>query len=140
MKFKELLDSVKALRPSGYTDDELIDWLNKIERNIWNTLVITHALPDGMPTELPVYDSHTDDDARLIAPLLHDEVYRHFLIMQIDLFNLEYVKYNNSRALYTAAWVEMANWWNRNFRPVKRVDGFRLDSSGPGGINALSST
>lgn len=140
MKLKELLDSVKALRPSGYTDAELIAWLNRIERNIWNTLVITHALPDGMPTELPVYDEDTDDDALLLAPLLHDEIYQHYLIMQIDLYNTEYVKYNNSRALYNTAWVELANWWNRNYRPVKKVDGFRVDSAGSGGINALSST
>lgn len=140
MKLKELLDSVKALRPSGYTDAELIAWLNRIERNIWNTLVITHELPDGMPTELPVYDEDTDDDALLLAPLLHDEIYQHYLIMQIDLYNTEYVKYNNSRALYNTAWVELANWWNRNYRPVKKVDGFRVDSAGSGGINALSST
>ena len=39
MQIKELLDSVKALRPSSYTDAELIAWLNRIERNIWNNLV-----------------------------------------------------------------------------------------------------
>lgn len=141
MQIKELLDSVKALRPSAYTDAELIAWINRIERMIWNSLVITHALPDGMVTELPVYDALTDNDTVLLAPLLHDEIYQHFLIMQIDLYNGEYVKYNNSRALYNTAWMGLANWWNRNYRPVKRIDGFTLDASGTGGyIDPLSST
>ena len=141
MQIKELMDSVKALRPSGYTDAELLSWINRIERMIWNNLVITHALPDGMVTELPVYDAETEDDTVLLAPLLHDEVYQHFLIMQIDLYNMEYVKYNNSRALYNTAWTELANWWNRNYRPVKRIDGFSLDSASAGGyIDPLSST
>lgn len=141
MQIKELMDSVKALRPSGYTDAELLSWINRIERMIWNNLVITHALPDGMTTELPVYDAETEDDTVLLAPLLHDEVYQHFLIMQIDLYNMEYVKYNNSRALYNTAWTELANWWNRNYRPVKRIAGFNLDSASAGGyIDPLSST
>lgn len=141
MQIKELMDSVKALRPSGYTDAEMLSWINRIEQMIWNNLVITHALPDGMVTELPVYDAETEDDTVLLAPLLHDEIYQHFMIMQIDLFNMEYIKYNNSRALYNTAWTELANWWNRNYRPVKRITGFSLDSASAGGyIDPLSST
>ena len=93
MTIKELLDSVKALRANTYTDAELTAWLNRLERNVWHNLVVTHARFDGLPEELPVYDALTDDETRTDDPPLHDEIYIHYLCMQIDLYNNELIKY-----------------------------------------------
>ena len=68
MTIKELLDSVKALRANTYTDAELTAWLNRLERNVWHNLVVTHARFDGLPEELPVYDALTDDETELMIP------------------------------------------------------------------------
>ena len=140
MTIKELLDSVKALRANTYTDDELTAWLNRLERNVWHNLVVTHARFDGLPEELPVYDALTDDETELMIPPLHDEIYIHYLCMQIDLYNNELIKYANSRALYNTAWNDLANWWNRNYLPVKRITFFNVDSGEDTYIDPLSST
>ena len=60
--------------------------------------------------------------------------------MQIDLYNNELIKYANSRALYNTAWNDLANWWNRNYLPVKRITFFNVDSGEDTYIDPLSST
>jgi hypothetical protein len=124
MTIKELLDKVNALRVNSYTKDEMITWINRVERRIWYKLVETHARPVGLPVAFSAYDSETDESTVLLAPPEHDEVYEHYLISQIALYNMEQDHYNNAALMYNAAWDELAAWWNRTYMPVQRVTHF----------------
>lgn len=126
MTIKELLDRVNTLRPNSYSDAELITWLNRVERRIWQGLVETHERPEGLPESFTAYDTETDESTVLLAPPEHEEVYQHYLISQVDLYNMEQGHYNNSAMLYNAAWDELAAWWNRSYMPVQRVTHFKI--------------
>lgn len=125
MTIKELLDRVNTLRPNSYSKDELMVWINRVERRIWYKLIETHERPAGLPAEFAAYDEETDESATvLLAPPMHDEIYQHYLISQIDLYNMEQDQYNIDAMLYNAAWDELASWWNRTYMPVQRVTHF----------------
>ena len=124
MTISELLDSVKALRPNSYSDAELITWLNRVERRIWYKLIETHARPEGLPESFTAYSTETDKTTVLMAPPELDEIYEHYLISQIALYNMEQDHYNNAAMMYNAAWDDLAAWWNRTYMPIQIVTHF----------------
>ena len=72
-----------------------------------------------MPDWFDGYNQATPPDTELLAKAPHDEIYRYYLEMHIDLTNQEFDRYNNSAALNGSAWRDFAAMWNREHMPLE---------------------
>ena len=124
MTIKQAQDKLTALKPHAYSAAEVVDWLSKIEGRVYAEIIQTHENPDEIT--FAGYTTATADTTVLIAPAPYDELYLYYLMTQVDLHNLEYDKYNNSAALFNAAYDAFARFWNREVMPVQRVTHFQI--------------
>ena len=120
---RETIAKVDALKANRIPSAEKVKWLSQCDSAIFNEIIATH---EGAPANFGGYDEDTDLETELLAPAPHDELYRHYLEMQIDLVNMELAKYNNASALYNAAYQGFAAWYNRNHKPRSAVTHFKL--------------
>lgn len=127
MTIDQVIHTVDGLKPNQIERARKIDWLEKLDRRIYQDLMCTHERGNGqeVPDRFDGYGQDSDPDTVLLAPPPYDEIYRFFLEMHIDLVNQEYDKYNNSAVLYANAWGQLARMWNREHRPILE-DGARL--------------
>ena len=76
---------------------------------------------DGQLAEMfgaPVAENKwPEEDAALLMPAPHEEVYQLYLICKIDYYNQEMELYANDRAVYEAAMQEAQAWYRRTHRP-----------------------
>ena len=119
MTLENVILTVDELKPNQIERARKIEWLSELDLMIYRELVCTHHRgPEEIPDTFSGYDQTTDPDAVLLAPPPYDEIYRYFLEMHIDLVNQEFDKYNNSAALYGAAWGRLSRMWHREHRPL----------------------
>lgn len=118
MTILEAITTVDKLHANQYDEDTKIDWLDQLDRHIYNDLILTHLME---APEFEGYDTNTDVSTELLAPDEFREVYRWWLEMQIDKANAEIVKYNNDQMLYNTAYHALASWFNRTFMPKPKV-------------------
>lgn len=111
----EAIAAADALRPNHYGAQQKLDWLCRLDGQIALELLNTHA-----GGESPVPAAYTAE-SELLAPAPYDrELYTAWLFAQIDLNNAEIVKYNQSVALLSAAWRQLADHLNRSSAPLSR--------------------
>lgn len=115
MTISGAIDNVDRLKPNGFSDDEKIGWLSELDARIWAEIIQTHEGAEDRTWE--PYTEDTDRDTVLLAYAPYDPVYRYWLEAQIDLYNMELDKYNNSTALFNAAYQDFAGAYNRTHMP-----------------------
>jgi len=108
-----LLARLDALRPNACAESEKLRWLERLDGQIARELCLTHE--GGAETERDApYTAATE----LLAPEPYgEEVYLSYLLAQIDLANAEIEKYDQSAALFAAAWRALADDLNRRSAP-----------------------
>ena len=124
MTIAQAKDKLQALKPHAYEASQVVDWLSRVEGRVFTELIRTHA-NDALIT-FAGYTDATPVDTLLIAPEPYDELYLYGLMTQVDLYNQELDKYNNSAALFNQAWHALAAFWNRTYLPVQSVTHFGL--------------
>lgn len=97
MKIYKALEQIKNLKPSQYSDEQLVGWLSALDGQIYNDLLKAYGVP---APELP-YDTKMMG-RELLVPAPDDEVYLSYLMAKIDLHNAEYERYNNNMMLFNA--------------------------------------
>ena len=117
MTIGEAIDQVDQLKPNGFTDGEKVRWLSEVDARIWDEIILTHAHPAD--AEWHEYTDDTDRDTQLLAYKPYDTLYRYWLEAQIDLYNMELDKYNNSSAMFNAAYRDFAAAHNRKHMPLQ---------------------
>lgn len=122
----EILAKVDTLKVNRVPSADKIGWLSQCDSAIFENIIKTHEPDANTPETFPGYDADTSTDTELLAPAPHDELYRHYLEMQIDLVNMELAKYNNASALYNSAYQGFASWYNRTHKPLSTVTHFKL--------------
>lgn len=118
MTILEVLAKVNKLKPNGFEQTEMIDWLSTCEWNIKRDIIDTHEGSEAV--EFTGYDGETPTDTVLIAPAPYDELYVRWLEAQVDYANGEIGKYNNSMALYNEAMLSFRNYYNRVHKPLQK--------------------
>ena len=129
MTIAEALAMVDALKPSKWTSTQKIKWLSDADSAIFDEIISTHEADDTTPTSFVGYTSETETSTVLLAPAPYDQLYRWYLESQIDLSNMELGKYNNSAALYTAAYQSFAAYYNRKHIPLQSATYFNVGGS-----------
>lgn len=118
MKILDIINKVDVLKPNRYDLNEKIDWINTLEARIKEEIINTHEGSDGLPYVGIIGESAAD--AELLAPPPHSEMYLYWLEAQIDYWNGETKKYNNSIEMFDAAYKTFSNHYNRTHMPKGR--------------------
>ena len=98
MTISEACSRVERLKPNAYSYVEKIEWLSKLEGIIKKEIIDTHS--DGENIVFNGYGYNTLPKTELIVKAPYDDIYIYWLEAQIDYFNGEIAKYNNSIATF----------------------------------------
>lgn len=118
MTIMDLLNRIDNLKPNRYDQSEKIRWLSSLDERITNDIFAKY---EG--SEEIVHNGYTDETpltTELLVPSPYDEMYLYWLESQIDYWNGEYAKYNNSIEMFNTAYMAFANHYNRNHMPKGR--------------------
>ena len=120
MTIIDAIHRVDGIKPNGFQMQEKLFWLSTLDGYVKSELLDPRA---GAPAEkFAGYGEHTPLTQELLVPHPYDELYIRYLEVQIDCANGEYEKYNNSTALFNAAWEAYAKFVARTQKP--RAQGF----------------
>jgi len=111
MTIQEALTKCDGLKPSQYDDIQKIGWLSDVEATIKKEIIDTHD--GGIDIEFNKYDENTDYSTKLIASEPYSDLYVQYLMAQIDYYNAEFQRYNNTSNMFNAKYQDFANYWNR---------------------------
>ncbi len=114
----ELIAAADSLRPNQYSSEQKLRWLHRLDGQIRRELLETHEKPaDGEIPEEPA--AYTEQTKLLVGFPYESELYTAYLFCQIDLHNGEISRYQQSLALLSAAWRQLADSINRERLPQK---------------------
>ncbi len=117
MKTMEAIASIDELKPNGYSLEVKLAWLSYLDGMIKREIIDTHQ--GAEMTEFTAYDVNTDEQTELLVQEpFAQELYISFLENQIDYFNGETAKYNNSLMKYQGAYAAYSRWYNRTHLPI----------------------
>lgn len=109
MTIIDAINRIDSLKPNGYTQSEKVKWLGVLDGRIKAEILDRY---NGAKE----YTEYTDETA-ITTPLLvespYDDIYLYWLEAQIDYWNGEYVKYNNSMDMFNTAYDAFAKQYNR---------------------------
>lgn len=122
MTIMEAISRIDILKPNSYTEKEKILWLSTLDGIIKKEIIDKHEGYEAIPFSGYTGDSPTTTE--LLVPTPYDDIYLKWLEMQMDYTNGEYGKYNNSMAVYNAAYEAFAKYYTRNHMPLSKGNRF----------------
>lgn len=115
MTIHEAITQLDALKHNTYSQAEKISWLSTLDGRIRHQILDTHAGgPEGV---FPGYTHLTPADTLLLVCYPHEDLYVRYLEAMVDYHNGEIEKYNNSIALFEAAYRSFQRHYNRTHLP-----------------------
>ena len=118
MKLIEAINMIDALVPNSYTQEDKIRWLSNLDGTIKKNIIDKHD--GGEEVTFEGYTAETPLEKELLVPAPYDVVYGYWLQAQIDYWNQELSKYNNSITMYNTAYSEFERWYIRNHMPKEQ--------------------
>lgn len=118
MTIKECIDKTDNLYPNQYSEEQKVDWLSRLDHDIYHNLILKHEYNEG--EEEVHYEPYSVENTavQLIASFPYDELYIAYLRMKIDEANEETASYNNSLALYQGYYQNFASMWVQKHMPI----------------------
>lgn len=114
----DAINRIDSLKPNRYTQSDKVKWLSTLDERIMNDIIVTHE-----DAEVEVFDGYTEKtplDTELLVPSPYDEVYLYWLEAQVDYWNGENEKYNNSIEMFNTSYRAFATYYNRTHMPKKK--------------------
>jgi hypothetical protein len=115
MTILDAVHRIDVLKPNTYTQAEKIRWLSELDGMIKREIIDTHEGGDKV-----AYNEYTESTvltSNLLVPHPYDRIYLPWLQAQIDYFNGENGKYQNSMAMFNAAYTAFEKYYNRTNMP-----------------------
>lgn len=119
MTINEVITRIKALKPSGISQDEMIILLSALDLTIKNEIIGLSG-DEGM-SDFEGYTPETPLTTPLIVPAPYDEIYLYWLESHINYWNGEIGKYNNSMAMYKAAYSAFECYYIKTKKPKSKA-------------------
>ncbi|MBQ3210755.1 MAG: hypothetical protein IJB09_04615 [Oscillospiraceae bacterium] len=116
MTLGEAISRLDELKPNGFSRGQKIFWLSALDATVKKEIIDSHE--GGGDMGFAPYDEGSADDTALLVPAPYDEVYLRYLEAQIDYSNGEYDRFNNSNAMYAAAYTAFSRAYNRSHMPI----------------------
>lgn len=116
MKIVEAITRIDGWKHNTYTQADKVAWLSMLDGKVKSLVIDTHE--GGEDVSFTPYDATTDLNTELLigAPYA-EELYMRWLEAQIDYYNGEFDKYNNSIETFNAVYADYANYYNRTHMP-----------------------
>lgn len=117
MKVIEAIQTVDALKPNNYSQEDKIKWLSTLDGIIKNEIIDTHEGANNV-----VFNGYDTSslETELIVPAPYDDIYIKWLEAQIDYNNGEIGKYSNSMTMYNSAYSAFERHYNRRNMPKSK--------------------
>ena len=115
MTIIEVINRIDVLKPNSYSQPEKLKWLSTLDGIVKAEIIDTHEGGEGITFE--GYTEDSDLTTKLLIPAPYDNIYIFWLESQIDYWNKEMGKYNNSIAMYNAAYSAFEKYYNRTHMP-----------------------
>lgn len=96
----------------------MTEWLEELDWKVKKQLIDTHEGAESV--EFNGYDAKQSISSELLIPDAYVEVYLRWLEAKIHFHNGENDRYNDSMALFNAAWKNFENWYNRTHMPLTK--------------------
>ena len=114
MTVREAIDRVDGLKHNTYTYGEKVEWLSELDGIIKNQIIDTHETDDEV-----FFYGYTEDnmETELLVEAPYDVLYIRWLEAQIDYYNGEIARYNNSMMMYQTAYDTYERYYNRTHMP-----------------------
>lgn len=110
----EAIDRIDSLKHNTYSNMEKVEWLSTLDGIIKDQIIDTHE--GGEDVVFEGY-SENDMDKELLVKAPYDVVYIRWLEAQIDYYNGEIARYNNSMMMYQTAYDTYDRYYNRTHMP-----------------------
>lgn len=114
MKLYKALEQIKNMKPSQYTDEQLVSWLSELDGQVWQELLKKYGVPEP---PLPYRDRALS--LEMAVPFPYDGLYLTYLGAKIDYMNSEFERYNNEMMLFNAQLQTFYDAFTRNHMPEK---------------------
>lgn len=115
MTIMEVIDRIDTLKPNRYLQRQKIQWLSTLDQRIKKHIIDTHEGSEEV--EFKGYTETTPIDTELLVPAPFDKVYLYWVEAQVDYWNGEPAKYNNSIELFNTEYKALENYYNRTHMP-----------------------
>ncbi len=126
MTIQEAIQKVNEIEPNQYETPIKIDWLSRLDTQIWREVFLTHERKDPC-FKFVGYTSSTDPQQELLIKAPDDEgIYINYLKAKIFEANHEMGKYNQAIVFYNDAYQNFKNYYNQTHMPVARVPHFNF--------------
>lgn len=134
MKIIEAINKIDSLKHNTFAQSDKVEWLSRLDAMVKNEIIDTHECSEII--YFVGYDDSTDLQTELLIPEPYAEVYLRWMEAQIDYYNGEYKKYNNSISMFNTAYNGYKNYYNRTHMPMgsklKYFGGTKAGSMGRG--------
>lgn len=121
MTISEAISRIDDLKSNTYSREEKIRWLSAVDAMVSGQILA--ACQEGVTFE--GYTPAAPDTAALLVPEPYDDLYLHWLSAQMDLYNGEYTRFNNSMALFQARFRDYENCYRREHMPLGKTMKYR---------------
>ena len=115
MKVREAIDRIDSLKHNTYTNREKVDWLSTLDGIIKDQINDTHEGDEFV--SFAGYNDTEDMETEMLVHAPYDVLYVRWLEAQIDYYNGEIARYNNSMMMYQAAFDDYQRYYNRTHMP-----------------------
>ena len=114
MIINDIIRSVDLLRPgSSMAIEEYLRCINDVEEGIYSNIISAF---EG-DTEFRV---HTAVSEEVQVPDMYAQLYKHYILAQIDLANGDIARYSNNMILYNNLLTSYWDWYIRNHMPKQK--------------------
>lgn len=115
MKLQEAIDKCDKFKPNQYDEETKVEWINELEQRIVDEIITRH---EGFE-DFAFQPYQPGEEAALLVQEPYSSLYIKFLFSQIDLYNSELDRYNNSATLFNYAYADYQAWYRRNHMPIQ---------------------
>lgn len=116
MKLREAIERIDSLKHNTFTQGEKVEWLDRLDGLVKAQIIDTHEGAEEV--EFSGYSERENMETELMVPAPYDDIYMHWLEAQIDYYNGELGRYNNSIAMFNAAYEVFQRFYNRTHKPL----------------------
>lgn len=115
MNLSQVVNVVDSLKPNTFTYEQKVGWLSDMDLQVFHEIFATHENP---PVEnFSGYTPSTPGDTELLVPAPYDALYAKYLCSQMDYYNNELARYNNSAVMFNLSYMNYYNYYNRTHKP-----------------------
>lgn len=128
MDVRDILIDVDMKYPNDVETEHKWTWITQMEKLLLHECLLTHELSEEeMNRAAALYAlENVDRDYKPLAQPPYQDIYIHYLGMQIALLNVDTDQYENEQTLYNNALLAYKNWFSRTHRARIAGDKWRF--------------